>query len=158
MTQCRDINGAMKHVIRQLVTVALLVFVVSVLATHTLRSFRSHGAAEIPDGKSLLFFHAQARCSTCLRLEKIIRELLDDYGENITFVPTALVSIAYDAPENRDIADFFHVGTISVILVEKKADRIIRQRDLSHNVWEHVRDDAAMTEMLTREVREFGGQ
>ncbi len=143
----------MKRAIRRLVTVALFAFVVSALATQAIRSFRRHEAVKIPAGKSLLLFHAEARCSTCLRLEKTIRKLLgDNKGE------MELVSIPYDAPENRDIAESFRIGTISVVLVEKKSEQIVRQRDLSHDVWENIRDDASMNAMLSREMEAFTGK
>ncbi len=141
---------------KRLITVALLVFVISALATQAFLSFRRPEATVIPDGQNLLLFHAQTRCATCRDLEKTIRNLIEQSlntqqnGEKI-----ALILIAYDAPENHAVAEQFHVGAITVILVENQNGKIIRRRDLSQEVWLNLQDERAMTEMLSNEIQQF---
>ncbi len=143
----------MKLFLRRLVTVALLAFVASALATQLIRSFQPRNALDLPDGKRLLLFHAQSRCATCLHLEKTIEKILlpSDTQEKII----EWMTIAYDVPENSDLAERFSVGTIAVILVDQKDGQLLRQRNLSQELWPIINDDDAVTQLLSNAVAEF---
>ncbi len=142
--------------VKKLITAFLFIFIASALATQLFLSFQPHETTDIPDGKHLLFFHAQARCPTCINMEKLIRKVLDDSFHHETQAgKIGLMTIPYDVPENRELVEQFHVGAISVILAEKKNGQIVRHRDLSPDVWNNHSNNAAMTEILSREITRF---
>lgn len=140
---------------KRMVTVFLLVFVVSAVVATLVLSRQRREPSIIPDGISVLFFHAQARCPTCLNMEKLIRRVLNDSFRAEINNEIGMVLIPYDVSENREIVKRFHVGTISVILVEKEKGRIIRHRDLSPDVWDHHGNDTVMIGILSTELSEF---
>ena len=139
-----------------MVTVFLLVFVVSTIVASIFLSFRKRESIEIPDGTGILFFHAKVRCPTCINMEKLIRRVLDDsFRAEMKSGRIGLVLIPYDAPENRKIVERFHVGTISVVLVEKEKGRIVQHRDLSPQVWSHHGNETLMTDIFSTELSRF---
>lgn len=146
----------MRAKIRTLITWGLLIFIGSTLITRAVLSRRAGDATAIPDGVSVLLFHAQTRCSTCLNLEKTVRSTLDilcQQSKKQRGIPLFL--LAYDAPQQRRWAEQFHVGTVTVILVEQRNGDIIRHRDLSHQVWQNIQDDSAMRKVFLSECLQF---
>ncbi len=141
---------------KRVITVFLLVFIASVFVSHIVLSFREREAATVPDGINVLFFHAGTRCSTCIHLEKLIRKQLDgSFRADLDTEKVRFFPLPYDAPETRGIAERFHVGTISLILLEQENGKTVRCRDLSKQIWKNNGDDKKMNEMLSDEFRNF---
>ena len=133
-------------------SVFLLVFVVSAVGTYTARTFWPGEPIPIPDGFNLVFCHARTRCPTCEKMETLIHQTLDEFGDPPKI---QLLSLEYDAPENADFANRFHVGTAAVILIDKRNGQIVKSRDLTVEVWEFLGDDTAFCTMLNRELKEI---
>ncbi len=141
---------------KRLITVFLLVFVASALVSLAVLSFRKREAAVLSDGTYVLFFHSEMRCPTCIHMERLIRKQLDssfradlDSGR-IKFLP-----LPYDLPEGRELAERFHVGTISLILLEQKNGKTVRSLDLSEQIWKNKGDAKAMNKILSDEFNAF---
>ena len=133
-------------------SVFLLVFVVSATGSFIARTFWPGEPIPIPDGNNLVFCHARIRCPTCEKMETLIHQTLDEFGNPPKI---QLLSLEYDAPENADFANRFHVGTAAVILIDKRDGQIVKSRDLTVEVWEFLCDDAAFCMMLGRELKEI---
>ena len=133
-------------------SVFLLVFVVSAAGSFLARNFWPGEPIPIPDGNNLVFCHARIRCPTCEKMETLIHQTLDGLGDNTKI---QLRSLEYDAPENADFANRFHVGTAAVILIDKRDGQIVKSRDLTVEVWEFLGEDTAFRTMLDRELKEI---
>ena len=140
---------------RHYLSVFLLIFVVSATGTFIARIFWPGEQISIPDGFNLVFCHARVRCPICEKMETLIHQTLDEFGHNKRI---QLFSLEYDALENADFANRFHVGTASIILIDKRDGQVVKSRDLTMEVWEFVSDDDAFLKMLDRELRETFGK
>lgn len=139
---------------KRLITLFLLFFVSSAMLTLVARSFREQEENTVPDGVSLLFFHARGRCPKCIHLEKRLRKLFDETLRTETETgKTGLLVIPYDAPENREIAERFHIGTISLVLIDQQHGKVVRYRDFSGDIWNSNEDE--MFDDLSKKIDEF---
>ena len=132
-------------------SVFLLVFVVSATGTFIARIFSPVEPIPIPNGSILVFCHARIRCPTCEKMEILINRTLDKFRKHAKI---QLLSLEYDAPENADFANRFHVGTAAIILIDKREGQIVKSRDLTVQVWEVIGSDTAFCTMLEHEIRE----
>ena len=103
----------------------------------------------VPDGLCLLFWHAEKRCSNCLKMEKIIGQVHQDYDE------FQLIKLEYDVFANEALAKQLKVGRTTIILVERKDQQNVRIRDLTDEVWKNIQDENAFSAMLQKELAEF---
>ena len=133
----------MQH-FKRILTWALIIFVAAAIVV----SFRPRETVVIPDGISLLFWRAEKRCARCLTMEELIHQALSDY-ENVR-----LFELEYDVFANQSLAQQFNVGSITVILVERKDQKNVRVRDLTDEVRRN-HDDTAFVNMLQKELATF---
>ena len=135
----------MKHFKRTL-TWILLVFI----AAATLTTLRPRETVFIPNGLCVLFWHAEKRCATCLKMEKSLRKTLKNHKD------FRLVVLEYDVFSNQSLAKQFDVGTTTIILLERKDQQNVRIRDLTTEVWINIRNNEAYFEnMLQKELEQF---
>lgn len=146
----------MQNRLKLLISWFLVVFIVSALATQIVLSLRKKEPPVIPEGNNLVFSHARVRCPTCLRLEKLIRQTLDEhFAEENHSEAIKFTNLEYDAPENREFAERFHIGTATIILLEQENGTIKRHRELESEVWETQNSDEKFREMLLAALKEF---
>ena len=127
------------------ITWILLIFVAAAVVT----VFRPRETVFVPDGLCILFWHAERRCTACLKAETLLRQTLRDHNDY------RLVELEYDVFANQSLAKQFSVGTTTIILVERKKRQNVRIRDLTAEVWNTLRDDAAFIAMLQKELETF---
>ena len=130
---------------KRTITWVLLIFVAAAVT----RTFLPRKTVFVPDGLCVLFWHAETRCTTCLKMETLLRQTLQDY-QNVR-----LVKLEYDAFANQSLARQFNVGTTTIILVERKDRQNVRTHDLTAKVWNTLQDDTAFTTMLQKELDTF---
>jgi len=130
---------------KRILTWSLLVFV----AAAVVAQIRPRETVVVPDGLSLLFWHAKKRCSNCLKMEKIIRQVHQEHGE------FRLIELEYDVFANELLAQQLKVGRATVILVERKDQQNVRIQDLTEEVWKNFQDEDAFAAMLQKELAEF---
>jgi len=66
-----------------------------------------------------------------------------------------LFHLEYDVLAYQSLAQEFDVGTITIILVERKDRQNIRFRDLTIEIQKTANDDAAFIDMFQRELQQF---
>ena len=130
---------------KRTITWVLLIFA----AAAVVRTFLPRETVFVPDGLCVLFWHAEKRCPPCLKTEMLLRQTLQGYKN------FRLVELEYDVFANQPLAEQFHVGTTTIILVERKDRQNVRTRDLTFEVWNTLQDDVAFTAMLQKELDTF---
>jgi thiol-disulfide isomerase/thioredoxin len=134
----------MQH-FKRTITWVLLIFVVAAAAM----ILRPQETVVVPDGFSILFWHAKKRCTPCLKMEALLRQTLQEYQD------VHLIELEYDVFANQSLAQQFNVGRTTIILVERKDQQNVRVRDLATEVWKTIHDEAAFTAMLQEELTMF---
>jgi len=130
---------------KRITTWVLLIFVAAAVVT----MFRPRETVFIPDGLSVLFWHAEQRCSSCMKIETLLRQSLQD-DKDFRFI-----KLEYDVLVNQSLAQQFDVGSPTIILVERQDQQNVRVRDLTAEVWNTINDADAFTAMLQKELKTF---
>ena len=130
---------------KRTLTWVLLTFV----AAAVVRTFLPRETVFVPDGLCILFWHAEKRCTACLKVETLLRQTFQDHKN------FRLVELEYDVFANHSLAQQFNVGTTTIILVERKDRQNVRIRDLTAEVWNTLQDDTAFLAMLQKELETF---
>ena len=132
---------------KRIITYVLLVFVAAAVVT----TFRPRETVFVPDGCSVLFWHTEKRCSSCLKMETLLRESLKEFND------LRLTTLEYDVFANHSLARQFNVGRTTIILVERQDQQNVRIRDLTDEVWNTINDADDFTAMLQKELKMFFG-
>ena len=130
---------------KRIITWFLLIFVAAAIVT----VLRPRETVFLPDGRCILFWHAETRCSNCLKMETLLRQVLrEQKGFH-------LITLEYDVFANQSLAQQFGVGMTTIILVERKNRQSVRIRDLTTEVWKNIHDESAFIDMLREELETF---
>jgi hypothetical protein len=140
---------------KRLITWMLLGFVAVTFIVQIGNLLRHVEATEIPDGISVIFFHAKIRCPTCTTMEKYVHTTLDTYFPEETAADIIkLYVFDYESPESRVVAERFQVGTAAVILLNQQEGREMTARNLAADCWKLVGDETAFCQMLKTNLEE----
>lgn len=137
-----------------IVTVAFLVVTPSVVAQeHTGEGDATATAAT--DGVVVFYFHGNARCTTCRKIEAYSDEAVHS-GAAEALADGALTwrVVNVDEPANRHFIDDFQLVTKSVVLAEYRGGEVVRFKNLD-KVWQLVRSKDRFMEYVQAETREF---
>ena len=102
-------------------------------------------------GFVVYYFHNNARCTTCHRIENFTKEAFEQDFKNIyTFK-----SINIDEPKNRHFINDYAIYTKSVVLVEfDKKGKQIKFNNLS-KVWNTIRNETTFRDYIRTEMVNF---
>ena len=101
------------------------------------------------------YFHGDYRCPTCLKLEKLSREAVEEnFKKELSSGLLKYMSVNVDRPENRHFVDDFGLFTKSLVVVEKDGGKVKRYKNLQ-KIWVFVRDEAAFKNYVKEEVKGF---
>ncbi len=101
------------------------------------------------------YFHGDYRCPTCLKLEKLSREAVEEnFKKELSSGLLKYMSVNVDRPENRHFVDDFGLFTKSLVVVEEDGGKVKRYKNLQ-KIWVLVRDEAAFKNYVKDEVKGF---
>ena len=101
------------------------------------------------------YFHGDYRCPTCLKLEKLSREAVEEnFKKELSSGLLKYMSVNVDMPENRHFVDDFGLFTKSLVVVEEDGGKVKRYKNLQ-KIWVLVRDEAAFKNYVKDEVKGF---
>ena len=130
---------------------ALLTFVFLTFIMQIFRSTQTVTSRELPEGTSVIVFHATIRCPTCRTMERLTKDLLD---QSFSERDVAFYVMDYQAPENQEIVKRFQVATATVVFLEKEGDSV-RFENLANEAWETVGEDEKFTEAIRTNLERF---
>lgn len=113
--------------------------------------------AEAPSTVVVTYFHATARCASCLKIE----DLASTAVTTRFAVPLAEKRLSWrlvniDEPENNHFIRDYRLYTKSVIVSEVKDGREVRWKNLDQ-VWKLLNDPEGFQSYVEREVRDYLG-
>jgi len=141
---------------KKVVTWFLIVFIVVAVATKIALLNVPQEPPIIHDGNHIVLCHSEIRCPNCLAMEFMIKKVLDE--QEYTDLDIGFVSIEYDMPQNKEFAERFRIGAISMILLEQKNGKTIRSADISEDARQLIKDRKEFATMLKTKLSEFYGQ
>jgi hypothetical protein len=101
------------------------------------------------------YFHRKFRCPSCLIVESTLHETMEKYfSQEFRDGRLALCFVNIDDGENRHYLDEYDLLFNSVIVVEKRAGKAERFKNIDR-IWEIYSDREATIQLLQREIRPF---
>lgn len=143
----------MKEKVKSTLTVVLLLFAGVTLAVQIAKEFRTVQPIRLEEGLNVVCTHATARCTTCLTIEKLTRELLkEQFQKRVDSGDIVFRELNYEHPESSDFCNEYKVATASVVLVSIRNGETIAGVNLANESWKLHTDEDAFKEMLKEQI------
>jgi hypothetical protein len=143
----------MKEKIKPILTVVLLAFVGVTLAVQIAKELRSIEPMRLAEGLNVICTHATIRCPTCLAIERLAQETLNEsFKDTVTSGLIVFREVNYELSEAVAFADEFKVATASVVLVNFKDGKTIAGKNLANEAWRLYTDEPAFKKMLKEQI------
>jgi hypothetical protein len=142
-----------------LVLAAVAVFAFSVLTPGALAEEPNKGAASdaVADGVVAMYFHGNARCATCRKIEAYADEAIaQGFVDELESGRLTWRVVNIDESANKHFIEDFQLVTRSVVLVEYRDGKVLRWENLD-KVWQLVRSKDKFVSYVEGETREFLG-
>jgi hypothetical protein len=141
---------------RKLILVVLgAVVVVSVLAATTRLFWNPKANAEpLPDALVVYCFHPAELCSSCEKIEKYTREVLDKSFAAPMKQGRLVWRVAnYEAPQNAHFADEYQIVSTCIVLADGRAGRAGKWKNLQQEAWAQVDNKKAFQDFVRGEIQ-----
>jgi hypothetical protein len=143
----------MKEKIKPILTIALLAFAGVTFAVQIVKVFRSVEPMRLAAGLNVVCTHATQRCPTCIAIERLTKEILDEsFKDAVTSGHIVFHEINYELPEVATFAEEFKVATASVVLVNVQNGKTIAGKNLANEAWRLYTDEPAFKKMLKEQI------
>lgn len=129
----------------------LLIFIAATLAAQIAKHFRETPQNVLPEGLTVIVCHAQIRCPTCTEMERLTQLCLQ---EHFAGTEVAFMTLNYEVPENREIAEKHGLATAAVLLV-KRENGTEDVRKIVTPAWQTLGDESAFLKMLHENLLAF---
>jgi hypothetical protein len=142
-----------------LVLAAVAVFAFSVLTPGALAEEPNKGAVSdaVADGVVAMYFHGNARCATCRKIEAYADEAIaQGFVDELESGRLTWRVVNIDESANKHFIEDFQLVTRSVVLVEYRDGKVLRWENLD-KVWQLVRSKDKFVSYVEGETREFLG-
>ena len=111
----------------------------------------------IADGVVAIYFHGNARCATCRKIEAYADEAIaQGFVDELASGRLAWRVVNIDEPGNKHFIEDFQLVTRSVVLVEYREGEVVRWENLD-KVWQLVRSKDRFVGYVQGETSEFLG-
>lgn len=101
------------------------------------------------------YFHGNVRCATCKKIEAYADEAVhEEFGKALEDGSLQWRVVNVDEPVNRHFVQDFQLVTRSVVLVEYRAGKVVRFKNLDQ-VWQLVRDKERFVAYVQDATRDF---
>lgn len=139
--------------IKPLLTIALLLFAGVTLAVQIAKELRPVEPLKLSEGLNVICTHATTRCPTCLTMERLTGELLDEeFSELVQSGRIVFREINYELPEANDFADEYKVATAAVVLVNIRNGKTVAGINLANEAWKLHTDAPEFKRMLREQI------
>jgi len=142
-----------------LVLASVAVFAFSVLTPGALAEEPNNGAVSdaVADGVVAMYFHGNARCATCRKIEAYADEAIaQGFVDELESGRLTWRVVNIDESANKHFIEDFQLVTRSVVLVEYRDGKVLRWENLD-KVWQLVRSKDKFVSYVEGETREFLG-
>jgi len=135
------------------------VFVFLVLTPGVSAQEPNEGAVSdaVADGVVAMYFHGNARCATCKKIEAYADEAIaQGFVDELESGRLTWQVVNIDESANKHYIEDFQLVTRSVVLVEYRDGKVLRWENLD-KVWQLVRSKDKFVSYVDGETREFLG-
>jgi hypothetical protein len=156
---------------KNVLSVALLMFVAASLVVLSIKSLRQTsppaeavGALGTGDASAVssranrivvYYFHGNVRCPTCECIEAYTKEAIEaGFPEPLGDGRLEWRTVSYEQPGNEHFQADYQLAAPCVVLVRMQGAKQTEWRSLPE-VWQHVTDKPAFTQLVQTNVREF---
>ena len=150
-------NRTAPFVIVALAAVAVVAF--SVLTPGVSAQEPNKGAVSdaVADGVVAMYFHGNARCATCKKIEAYADEAIaQGFVDELESGRLTWRVVNIDESANKHFIEDFQLVTRSVVLVEYRDGKVLRWENLD-KVWQLVRSKDKFVSYVEGETSEFLG-
>lgn len=103
----------------------------------------------------IYYFHRKFRCQSCETLESVLpRILMDNYPVLLGNGELAMCVVDVDDSANSHFMDEFDILSNSVVLVEERAGKVLRYKNIEE-VWSLSDDGEAVSHLIKKEIASF---
>lgn len=153
---------------KNIMRIVLLAVIALAVGAWAMKEFRASNAAEAPDnpsgsgseftrpdGVTVINFHSETRCRTCINIGNLARKTLDDrFADAELSGEVHWDDINYDAPGNRHYVTEYELVSSSVLATLWRDGREVKWARLD-GVWDHHNDESAFQAYLAANIQEL---
>jgi hypothetical protein len=108
-----------------------------------------------PDGVTVIHFHGEKRCPTCIRIGDLAKKTLDEaFAAELQAGKVRWESIDYSTPGNDHFVKDYELVSATVVATLWKDGKEIQWNRLDA-VWDHVDDEATFRAYIDKGVRDL---
>lgn len=112
-------------------------------------------SAEDKDGLIVYYFHTNARCASCLKIEKYTEESLNTFfADQLESGEISFRVINVEEKENSHFVDDYQLYTKSVVLSQVRDGSEVKYKNLE-KVWQYLMDEEKFYEYIRSETQSF---
>jgi hypothetical protein len=101
------------------------------------------------------YFYGNARCVTCVNIEKYAKEAVEQYfAEELQNGKLGFKSLNVETTENRHYIQDYQLYSSSLVLASHEDNEQIKWKNL-HDVWTHVRNKEKFFQYVKEEIEQF---
>lgn len=101
------------------------------------------------------YFHGDARCPTCHRMEQFSKEAIEDnFKDELVSGKLVFKTVNIDKKENRHFVDDYQLYTKSLVLSLVIEGKEVKSKNLA-KIWEYAGNKEKFFEYVKTEVNEF---
>lgn len=144
-------------VLLSFVTIAVGVWAMKEIGPVNDISSRKQGTAAVtrPDGITVIHFHGNNRCRTCIRIGDLARDTIDDeFGDVDNLGTIRWEQINYDEPAHAHYVMDYELVSSTVVVTLWKNGKEVKWKRLD-GVWDHVSEEAAFRAYVSGGVHEL---
>ena len=104
------------------------------------------------------YFHGNARCANCKKIEQYSREAIEKYfTQELKTKKLTFTIINTDVSENEHFIEDYQLYTRSLIIAEFKDGKQVRWKNLA-KVWDYLNDKEKFYEYVKSEIQNYLAQ
>lgn len=109
----------------------------------------------LPDGVTVINFHGNKRCRTCIRIGDLARKTIDqEFAHEEKAGKVHWMHVNYEEPANAHHVKDYELVSSTVVITLWKDGREVKWNRLD-GVWDHVGDESVFRAYLAQGVREL---
>ena len=105
-----------------------------------------------PDRVSVIYFHGNKRCPTCLGIQRAVEETMESKFSQATDAGMLAFDVRnFEAPENAALAERYQVAFSTLIVATQAGDTVLSWKN-ADKLWDYAHDPEALKAYVTEQV------
>ena len=105
-----------------------------------------------PDRVSVIYFHGNKRCPTCLGIQAAVEETMGEKFSQATDAGMLVFDVRnFEAEENAALAEKYNVAFSTLIVATQAGDTVLSWKN-ADKLWDYAHEPAALKAYVTEQV------